>query len=431
MPSHKKRALWSLVVAERGVEVRLYERDARGVIYRDVWIGSKRDRRSLGHNDRALAKTQAKALAARLSELRYAGVGPLTLGQLSALYLEDRGSDLSPNRLRATKHYIRLLERHFERNRPIDDLSKSSVESYIAARRSGTLVSPRHRTKDAGVGDGTIRNELRHLLTMIAWAQASKRNGRPLLAGNPLLDVKLPTEANPKRPVATEERYRALLEVADQAEPTGRFRLVLTLARETGHRINAICALSRTDILLTHAQVIQGLADVGLPIAWADAWPHGAIRWRKENDKLGYSSVTPLASAARAAIDVYLAGYPRIGDVPLFAGRGKHRVWLDVPVRKEIAGYWLSRAEKLAKLPKLARGGYHPYRRLFASERRHLPAQDVAFAGGWRDLKTMQTAYQQTDAAGVFNVIDAPRTAPEPEPTRHTSGTPTSQAAAS
>ena len=59
----------------------------------------------------------------------------------------------------------------------------------------------------------------------------------------------------------------------------------------------------------------------------------------------------------------------------------------------------LTRAETLAKLPKLERGGFHAYRRLWASERRHLPDVDVAKAGGWRDLATMKRSYQQPDPA--------------------------------
>ena len=39
------------------------------------------------------------------------------------------------------------------------------------------------------------------------------------------------------------------------------------------------------------------------------------------------------------------------------------------------------------------------YRRLFASERKHLPDVDLMRAGGWRDLATMKRSYQQADPA--------------------------------
>lgn len=50
---------------------------------------------------------------------------------------------------------------------------------------------------------------------------------------------------------------------------------------------------------------------------------------------------------------------------------------------------------------------------------------------GWRSLEVMQDGYQHADAAGIYSAIEQPRSAPEREPTRHTTGTPDSQATAS
>jgi hypothetical protein len=266
---------------------------------------------------------------------------------------------------------------------------------------------------------------------MILWGQSFRVGGRRLLSVNPVHGCTLPREKNARRPIATEERYQKLLKVAAAAEPTGRFRCVLVLARETGRRINAICQVGLRDVLTTPEQMTAALAEVGQPIEWATHWPHGAIVWRSASDKLGYEGLSPLSRAAREALDAYMTRYPRVGAVPLFQGRGKHHVWLNEPIKKEIAGYWLSRAERLAKVPRLARGGYHPWRRLWASERRHLPAQDVAAAGGWRSLKVMQSAYQHADAAGVFSVTENARTAPESEAPGLTSDTPKTEVTAS
>ena len=109
-------------------------------------------------------------------------------------------------------------------------------------------------------------------------------------------------------------------------------------------------------LALSRDQLLTALGAAGLPLAWADQWPHGAILWRAANDKKGYESVAPLSVAARTALDAYLTRYPMAGDVPLFPGRGKP----EQAINKEIAAYWLTKAEKLAKLPKLARGGFHP-----------------------------------------------------------------------
>ena len=60
----------------------------------------------------------------------------------------------------------------------------------------------------------------------------------------------------------------------------------------------------------------------------------------------------------------------------------------------------------MAELPKLHRCVFHPYRRLWASERKALPSKDVAHAGGWKDIETMLGSYGQSDATTVFRVVE-------------------------
>jgi len=131
--------------------------------------------------------------------------------------------------------------------------------------------------------------QLQLLVSILHFGEAHRVNGRPLLSRSPLVGVQIPQERNPMRPVATDERYRKLLEVADEVEPLGRFRCVLSLARECGRRINAIVNLRPTDVLLSCEQIEIALAAVGAPTEWAAHWPHGAIRWRAEFDKMGMS----------------------------------------------------------------------------------------------------------------------------------------------
>jgi hypothetical protein len=64
----------------------------------------------------------------------------------------------------------------------------------------------------------------------------------------------------------------------------------------------------------------------------------------------------------------------------------------------------LVRAERLAKLPKLLGGVWHPYRRLFATERQSLSDVSVAAAGGWRPTKTLKI-YQQIDPVLVLAAV--------------------------
>jgi len=61
-------------------------------------------------------------------------------------------------------------------------------------------------------------------------------------------------------------------------------------------------------------------------------------------------------------------------------------------------------------VPKLVGGLFHPYRRLWATDRKDLADVDVAQAGGWRSMKTL-AIYQRSDAASVLAVVQNGRAA--------------------
>ena len=193
------------------------------------------------------------------------------------------------------------------------------------------------------------------------------------------------------------------LKRVDSVDPTGQLRCILILARYTGRRESAICHLRASDFLRDETAIRETLASMGMDENSAKLMPHGAIRWREEADKMGYSTVAPISNRTRQGLDAYLAGNPRMGDVPLFSSPRKP----ELPIRRDLAARWLLKAESLAKLPKLQGGVFHPYRRLWATERKHLPDQDVAFAGGWRDAQVLRESYQQADPATVLGVVEA------------------------
>jgi hypothetical protein len=70
---------------------------------------------------------------------------------------------------------------------------------------------------------------------------------------------------------------------------------------------------------------------------------------------------------------------------------------------------WLRVAEETAKLPKLSSGMWHPYRRMWATERKHHSLKDVAAAGGWKDTETLLTCYQQADTETLLEVMSEER----------------------
>jgi hypothetical protein len=72
---------------------------------------------------------------------------------------------------------------------------------------------------------------------------------------------------------------------------------------------------------------------------------------------------------------------------------------------KSFVHEWLRRAEQLAGLPRLDPGIWHPYRRKWATARKHLPAADVAAAGGWKSTLTLTKCYQQAVQATMLTAV--------------------------
>ena len=85
----------------------------------------------------------------------------------------------------------------------------------------------------------------------------------------------------------------------------------------------------------------------------------------------------------------------------------------DRPVDRDLLNAWLERAERKAKLEKLRGGLWHPYRRKWASERRHLRLKDIAEAGGWNDHDTRLKRYTASDDEAILAVMSEPRKARE------------------
>lgn len=139
--------------------------------------------------------------------------------------------------------------------------------------------------------------------------------------------------------------------------------------------------------------------------------PHRSAR----NHKQGLLFISPINRDAREALEHYLRRNPRMGDVPRFPAPGPVRKQKGMspgpekPMRRETAAKWLVKAEGLAGLPKLVGGVFHPYRRLWATERKDLPLVDVAAAGGWKDTQALRLSYQHADAETVLRVVEGDR----------------------
>ena len=127
---------------------------------------------------------------------------------------------------------------------------------------------------------------------------------------NPVRGYRVPSEKNPRRPVATEDRYQATRAKTDQVtmevrwhgkSKTVRSHLseVLDVIHGTGRRLSAVLQLQYENLLLQDG-------------------PHGAIRWPAATDKTGRETLVPIGPDVRTALDRVLRERPGIEPgVPL------------------------------------------------------------------------------------------------------------------
>jgi integrase len=199
--------------------------------------------------------------------------------------------------------------------------------------------------------------------------------------------------AEPRRPVATQDRYEAIMKhLAESHSAYGYLRELLVLVSGTGHRLSEILSLQWADINF-------------------DAEPYGSIHWRADavGNKARIDSTVEINPAVRAALKRIQQERPGIEGAWLFPRtrrpKGKREKADAKPIHRSVADKWLRMAEKGAKLQPQPGSLWHAYRRKWATEKKHLPAADVAAAGGWKNARTLQNVYQQSDPAGVLRVV--------------------------
>ena len=256
-------------------------------------------------------------------------------------------------------------------------LSGDDQSAYAIARRAGGIcVSDTYTTVPVRLR--TAESDLVVLHQMLNWAATVRVRGVRLLDGNPLAGIRRAREQNPRRPIASVERFtatRAAMQQLSAEEDTDEARtrwtkmeLALVLAEATGRRLGSIRQLKWEDI--------DG--------------PASTIHWRAEADKKRREAVMPLPLAHEQR-----HFQRRLGTMSgwIFASEQE----ADRPMDRHLFDKWLTRAEKAAGMKKLVGGLWHPYRRAWATAREHLPITDVAAAGGWKDTETLLTCYQQAD----------------------------------
>jgi integrase len=388
-----KAGRWTRSLGNRGVRIRLFQNRSGGNFYRSLWLpGSGEDRKCIGTADRGEADRLAKELLAALLRDEYVvASGNLPLGLLWDRYKIECVTFLD-NDARTQEEaggHAEVLLAFFGENCDVRGLTEADQLAFTRQRLAGGIKCSEKRTTSA-VRARSVEVDLQLLHTMLKWATTVRvRGGQRLLDQHPLAGVKRIRENNPKRPVATWDRFQktrqTIQELASSAktEPGRRkwlkLELALVLAEATGRRLGAIRQLRWEDV------------DFTAP----------TIRWRAATDKKKKEWIVPIPIALREELRSARAKLGSAFGGLVFPSHEK----ADVPVSRDKFGEWLQVAEKKAGLPKLDGSLWHAYRRGWATSRKDLPAADVAAAGGWKDVATMIRCYQMPDDATLLEVM--------------------------
>lgn len=397
-----KAGLATRSFGNRGARVRLFQKRKDGVFYRDVWVtGQGRDRKCLGTTDRVEAERLGKELiAALLRDEQIEATGSLPLGQLWERYRNEciQFLDNDPRTIADAETHAAILLGYFGSECDVRELTEQDQLAFVQKRLAGGIIFGKQKDgapKETGpVGNRSAEVDLKLLHSMLKWATTVRvRGGKRLLNHNPLAGIKRPKEQNPRRPIASWERFQAtrraiskLIDCSDsdrEQRKWVRLDMALVLAEATGRRIGSIRKLSWSDI----------------------DWDGATILWKAEHDKKRKQWKIPAPESLLKELQAFRVKLGGAFGGLLFPSESDPAQ----PMRRDVLGDWLESAEKAAGLPKLEGGLWHPYRRAWATSRKHLPAVDVGAAGGWSDLTTLMKCYQQADSDTLLAVMSEPK----------------------
>lgn len=369
--SHARKHRWSYSTGDRGRNrVRAFTHHDTGLIFLEFSDGGRRRRVALGHRMQDAAKAKADELAAALRN----SASPLDADPRLQSLFDNYMREVTPQKGQSTQKHdrcaARLLLSFLGPERRASTLNRRDWDGFIAWRRRNRDMRSGKKANGRPLGARIIESDLKFLQAVLNWAVTARDGaGRYLLERNPLKGMPWPRETSPQRPVLSNEDYSAMLAVAPLTD--GRCALALVLAHETGHRIGAIRMLRWSDVDLAKR----------------------TIRWRGEQDKIGFDHETPLTDEAIAALEAVRRKCPAVGDAWLFPSPANPAE----PCSRHLLRDWWERLETLAGLKHEAGRGWHSLRRKFATELKDVPLPDLCHLGGWKDPQTVLRCYQRPD----------------------------------
>ena len=394
-----------------GASVTVRERVWGGPVYLYAYDRALRGRRkrALGYRIRDAAgailpdaMAQAKREAIELSNRLIQGTAPAaqtTIGQLFSLFERESVTRMRVGSQEEVRRGLNAWQAYLGTDFIVSKFGLREWNAFVAARQSGEIDGRGQRVAELAerrsVRPRTVAWALKLLRQVCRFGTTYRTAaGAFLLEADPTQGLPLPIEKNPRRPVADSDRFAVLRGVADRVmmlAPSGErvpsyLPELLVLAEGTGRRIGAILSLRWSD--------------------WRpDMGRHGTLRWRAEHDKMGQEWEVPVTPEVREALEAVRRRRPGVGEALLFPSAEDPAR----PVSRHVAAFWLHQAEQLSELKRLPGGVWHPFRRAWATKRKHLSLKDVAYAGGWKDTSTLLKCYQQPDPFTVEEVVLNPR----------------------
>lgn len=400
--------LWRHIAGDHGYAVTVYEKRGRRSLYITWWNpNTKRiERDSLEHSNREKAIAQARLLS---DELRHRGTSRrgapaiVTNEYILETYYRERGRHLTGSQPGEHRRRKRLWLGFFaSRTRDIvmpEDIDEPLLEQFIRDRRHGDIqvagialpeAAPpvaRGEKRAAVVEDSTIDADLVYLNAALNWATTFKVAGRKLLAERPV-NVPRVKPTSQRQPIAADEDYEALRPVVESVDTQGLLGYWLDLANGLGWRVSGLSAIKAADIDFS-------------PRPWM---PHGQIRKNYLVDKENRDDGVPLTKALAAVLRALLEhrGLKPGDDAFVFPTPcgGGLKPWSRWRVRD-----LMKRAERAAGIAAI--GGLHAWRRKWHSERKDYPAQDVANAAGYADVRSVER-YRKADPETTYRVMAEP-----------------------
>jgi integrase len=385
MAEQRENKCWSQSVGFYGSRVRVAERTPGGILYL-LWVDKdgRQQKKSLGTRDKRLAKKKAHEVSAALAS--GAAEEPqerILVGSLVERFLREGLIGGTAKYRHEIEARLRFVAEQLGLDREVESLDHDDFKRFATARMEGR-IRPAGSRGTGPVKPSTARHDFVALRLAINWAMRKKSGVGRLLRQDPMVGFRIPRAATGEvaRPVASPGRFKELLRVAHLIHDY--LPVLLRLAWGTGHRIGAIHRLRWQDVDFD--------AHSGAP--------NGRILWPGEFDKRGVAHDTPMSRRVAAALRAHREA-DKVGSQWIFPAAGDP----STHVERRLLNRWLRRAEKRAGLPHVRGGGWHMFRRAWATARKHFPINDVARAGGWFSTESLLECYQQSDGETLLDVI--------------------------